>query len=130
MRSGKIIKAFTLFLFIGLVTGFVAYRSGTFNSPVDQKHDNTERAVLSPARLRLADTPTVVPTMMSTSKSMILIDNKLVKRMPIDTNAAKKAKADSNATQPRVKKTSMMGSSKSGFIYEPEPDTVKAAPKK
>ncbi len=126
MKS-KFIKGLTLGSFIILMGGFVAYRSGVFS---EKNHETTvsilKTKLLLNENLTAIDSPTVKkkvtdPTMMSTLKSLILLDDDL-KIKPADsldiklTKQKKKQEEDSLL----LKKIMMMASSKSAVIFTPE----------
>jgi hypothetical protein len=132
--KAPLLKSITIFFFTLLIFCFVAYRAGALESILN--NDN------SPGSLKrngmAVDTPGVKKDsimleekmMMSSSKSAPIFrpTNKLI----IDGDTIKgiwtRAQTDSIIKASKKKKT-VMGSSKSGFIYEPEPDTT-ATPKK
>jgi hypothetical protein len=104
----KLIKPLTILLFASLITGFVVYRAGVLDSPIN----------LSPngGALNTAKTDTIARAdslkklhMMYSSKSAIIDDISFNK----DTN--KFVKPDSGITQ-----KIMWSGSKSGRIFEPQ----------
>lgn len=130
MQPNRILKIVTLTAFSLLMTGFVAYRSGAFTStnPSNLSSSSTgmEFPVDSPPP-KANMSPSQVE-MMSSSKSAIIykpIAEDSLKTMK-DTGKVKQVKKDT------LKKKTYMGSSKSGYIYvpEPKPDTTKKTPKK
>lgn len=96
MKSSKLIKAATLLSFAFLIISFVAYRSGVFDKFLT-KNKNSSALSYEPQTsagvtpidspiVETHDSTKVSPTMMSTSKSMILIDDKFsIKNLKGDT---------------------------------------------
>ncbi len=130
MQPSNTLKIVTLTTFSLLMTGFVAYRSGAFSHASglgDRSNSSTgmefpvdsppPKANMSPSELE----------MMSSSKSAVIykpiVGDSLKPKQ--DTGKVKAAKKDT------LKKKTYMGSSKSGYIYvpEPKPDTIKKNPK-
>jgi hypothetical protein len=119
------IKVITVSFFTLLIICFVSYRVGAFdNFSFSSKSTNN----YSPNELNsemAIDTPIVKKDsiiidreMMSSSKSIMI-----PKSFTTDTI---KAKPNNDTTKKKpLKKSTTMSSSKSGFIYEPEPDTTK-----
>lgn len=118
-----ILRITTLFVFVTLISGFVAYRSGMFNDIIygERIAVNTGNAA--------ADSPVVdsvkpAPVMMPSTKSVYIPDDH-----PASTDADKannkksKSSNKSNNAEPVI-----MPSSKSGPVFIPEPDTAKKAP--
>lgn len=88
MKKSKTIKILTLFSFIILLSGFIAYKSGTFDKYFNNENDgpqtlnseqviNSELVPVDTSTVKQMDTIKVNPTMMSTSKSLILVDQKI-----------------------------------------------------
>jgi hypothetical protein len=102
-----ILKIVTLFIFITLISGFVAYRAGALNGIVHGDRTSVD----SPG----TDSVKSAPTMMSSSKSTIMIEP--------DTNKNKPKPRSSTRPKPVI-----MPSSKSGPVFVPDQDTVKEAP--
>lgn len=88
MKKSKTIKTLTLLSFTILLTSFIAFKEGTFDKYFNHKSDspqtlNREQAINS--GVMPVDTPTVKkvdtikvnPAMLSTSKSLILLDQKI-----------------------------------------------------
>ncbi len=118
MRLPKpIVKIAVLSGFVILLTGFVAYRSGAFDSYLQKE----EPAIYPYEKLlafNISDTnkkPTIDTliqprTLMSSSKSLILVEEKKIARVYIDTSTSTKY----NPNLP--KETHRMWSSKSGAV--------------
>ena len=122
MQSSKFIRAITLSGFVILMTGFVAYRSNLFEKYMEA--DNN-RSILKSKLINdpVIDSPVVEkkdPAMMSTSKSMILIDDK-IKIKPNQNPPLKHVQKDPEDTSAQLI-DAMMYSSKSGVIFPPKTD--------
>ncbi|MCC6369502.1 MAG: hypothetical protein IT236_00710 [Bacteroidia bacterium] len=116
---GKIIKVFTLLLFIGLINGFVMYRTGWLTEVVLPNPNSGSVNSNQGLKNVLGDTMEVVPSLPS-SKSIVLRrkapKRDTVARFKIDT---------SKIVDDR------MGSSKSAIIFKPvKIDTSKISTKK
>ena len=88
MKKSKTVKTLTLFSFIILLTSFIAFKAGTFDKYFKHESErpqtlNSEQAINSGVipvdtpTVKKVDTIKVNPTMMSTSKSLILLDQKI-----------------------------------------------------
>lgn len=116
------IKVITVSVFTLLIICFVSYRVGAFdNFSFSSKSITTYNSNTSDNQMAV-DTPIVAKDsiiidqeMMSSSKSMMIPKN--FKRDTIKTIPAK----DTTSKKP-LKKSSTMSSSKSGIIFEPQPD--------
>lgn len=129
------IKVITISVFTILIVCFVCYRVGAFDNfsfasaSAENYYDasNAQMAVDTPIVAK--DSIVVEREIMSSSKSMVM-------PKPKKTDTVKKVAPVNNAPPPAdttkkkpLKKSNIMGSSKSAYIYEPEPDTSKK-PKK
>lgn len=88
MQKSRIVKTLTLFSFIFLLTSFIAFKEGAFDNYFNQKNRssrtlNSEKPneigvmPIDTPPAEKVDTVKVNPTMLSTSKSMILLDQKI-----------------------------------------------------
>ncbi len=87
MKNNKTIKTLTLVSFVILLTSFIAFKSGTFDKYLKGENDKsisvnsvaykTEGAPVDTPPIKTFDTVRVNPTMLSTSKSMIVYDQKM-----------------------------------------------------
>ena len=145
MKSSKLLKILTLLSFIILMSSFVAYRTGAFEEFIQSDNDNAmqenqKRSLIKTTHIdspivNIVDTPRTKPTMMPTSKSIILIDDKF-KIKPISQeiergNSEQKIVLDSSTIKLKDE-INIMGSSKSLIMFRPKfvIDTTKKKPKK
>lgn len=114
--QNKLLKTFTLLLFVTLLAGFVAFRSGKLPLASD---GNTINGDTLPPK----DTTPAQRIIIPSSKSMVLSNEVLISR----DSASEPAVADT-ALSRRIR----MSSSKSGIVFTPPPapDTSKQPPKK
>jgi len=87
MKESKILKTLTLVCFGFLLTSLVAFKSGAFdkyftsnNEDLDIENagvSNAESFSIDTPKIKAVDTVRVSPTMLPTSKSIIIIDQKL-----------------------------------------------------
>jgi hypothetical protein len=100
MKKSKTVKALTLVCFGILLTSFIVFKSGTFDKylntdskvlPRENKQiSNLENIPKDTPTIKAVDTVKVNPTMFSTSKSLILIDQKI--KFPIQDSLKVKPK--------------------------------------
>jgi hypothetical protein len=117
-----VLKIATLFVFVALISGFVAYRTGAFNGVMYGERiavNMDHAAVDSPG----TDSVKPAPVMMSSSKSVYVPDNHPASTDADKAENKKRAKPANANNEPII-----MPSSKSGAIFIPEPDTTKEAP--
>jgi len=130
MDATKTIKAITLSGFIVLISGFIAYRTGAFNDNTPDTAEETTLAEQSINSLNVnpVDSPETAPTMMSSSKSIMVVPEK---KSNAPKPPVKNKKQPAKKTTDSVRVHEMMGGSKSGIIFRPDPvtDTAKADPK-
>ncbi len=127
MNKSKIIKSIALVNFFGLLTIFLMYRNGSFDSII---HNNTNNSLASPNGGTLTKstkdssvkkTDSSKKQRLSSSKSLVLVDNMKFKNDTI------KVRLDSLTTKPSEEEKRLMYSSKSGIIIESKlflPDSV------
>ena len=87
MKKSKTLKSLTLFSFVILLTGFITFKTGTFDkylktdSEVEIRENkrlgNSESMQVDTPSVKTVDTTRFNPTMLSTSKSGIVIDQKI-----------------------------------------------------
>jgi hypothetical protein len=138
MKQFKPLQILTLSIFILLLSGFVAYKSGVFdrsaNSQVEIKNVvQTNITQTIPVNIdtptKLIDTPKINPRLLSSSKSMIIVDKSLIKYSLLEQikieDSISKALYSNKIDTAEIKKSlrfNYMGTSKSGIIFTPEPD--------
>ena len=118
------IKVLTVSVFTILIVCFVCYRVGAFDN-FSMDSSTSENYFASNSNQMALDTPIV-------AKDSIILDQKSIEIMSSSKSMAmprsfkqdtiKKTPTDTTTKKPLKKKT-MMSSSKSGMIYEPEPET-------
>jgi hypothetical protein len=109
-EKNRVLQVFVIGIFIILISGFVAYRSGIFGKNISGAAEFADPVVNGLDTLPPPDDSAKPRRMMSGSKSMILIDNK-----PDKDSAIKKIAKDSTASG-----TGILPSSKSGIIIRPK----------
>lgn len=132
MKSPQLFtKTAVLSLFIFLLTGFVAYRSGAFDKLLAGKQANIPPAIESNTAITYqvdtipkVDSPRPVRTIMSSSKSIVVPDNYEYTYKDSELKKKLKKKKMDTAVQ---KKPIMFSGSKSGPVISPRilPDTPK-----
>jgi hypothetical protein len=121
-QPGVFLKVLTATGFVLLLSVFVAYRAGSFSSPGNATA-NVFPSVDSP--VTFADTSKI--EIMPSSKSGPVFNPKKDAPAKQDTGKPKQQQQQTSRDKaPNQKKSDpMMGSSKSGVIFTPEPDTSK-----
>ncbi len=125
------VKVITVSVFTILIVCFVCYRVGAFenfsfaSTSTANYYDagNTQMAVDTPIVAK--DSIVIEREIMPSSKMMVMPKPKktdTVKKVTPVNNAP--PQIDTTKKKP-LKKSNIMGSSKSAYIYEPEPDTAK-----
>lgn len=105
--KNKILKTLTILVFLALITGFVAYRSGKISNPVGLSPNGGN---ITLTKENPKDSPAIKQrTMMSSSKSVIMTDLKF-------DSTKQYTKEDSQ----RIKRFQIMSSSKSLILTEPK----------
>ncbi len=133
MKTFKPLQVITLFLFVILLSGFVAYRSGAFDSlvknaaPSLNSNINAEIPLDTPATL--TDSIQTNPVLLPTSKSgAIFIDRKNTNNHnnntnqynPTTENSLKKLDSmNKKEEQKKLNQIEIMSSSKSLILFEP-----------
>ncbi|MGG9962911.1 hypothetical protein [Ferruginibacter sp. SUN106] len=119
IKHSRLVKALTLFSFIFLITAFLLYRTGSFETYLSGKGSDLQTShnggTIKPARLDSLLPSTMDSSerlMMYSSKSMVLVDKKI---NLFDSIIKKKKKFPEWATPPVI-----MSSSKSGMIFTPK----------
>jgi hypothetical protein len=98
MKKTRTIKALTLFSFTLLLISFIAFKAGAFDKFLKSETSNSqilnsEQAIIlktipvDTSPVKKADTMKANPTILSTSKSVIIIDQKL--KFPIKDSLKK-----------------------------------------
>ena len=100
MNSNKLIKILTLIGFVIQLTNFIAFKAGIFDKYLrteiekktlnNRKLNKTDNLPVDTLSAKTVDTPRVNPTIISTSKSLIIIDQQL--KFPVNDTL----KGDSN----------------------------------
>lgn len=132
MKSPQLLtKTVVLSVFIFLLSGFVAYRSGAFAKLLAGKQTNIPRTIESNTAFTYqvdtipkADSPRPVRTIMSSSKSIVMPDNYEYTYKDRELKKKLKKKKMDTAVQ---KRPIMFSGSKSGPVITPRilPDTPK-----
>lgn len=123
------VKVLTVSVFTILIVCFVSYRVGAFDN-FSMDSSTSENYFASNSNLIAVDTPIVAKDSVVIEREIMPSSKMMMMPRPKKTDTVKATTSPTDATtkQPLQKKT-MMSSSKSGHIYEPEPDTT-TQPKK
>jgi hypothetical protein len=135
MKNPKpIVKILTILGFVTLITGFVAYRAGSFeNKPAEidageRDASDTPDVKQANANDSSATSPFYLDETMSSSKSGYVFDEELVSKEDSVKKTEKKKKNTANnntTTQTPKTQTLIMGSSKSDKMFTPQDDTIR-----
>jgi hypothetical protein len=96
MNFKKLLQVLTLTLFLLLLTSAIAYKTGKLDKYLTQGDNSKEQQLASQSlpvdspKVKKPDTVLQNPAMMSTSKSMIMIDQKV--KFEVDTTKKKSKK--------------------------------------
>lgn len=121
--SSSAVKVLTVSVFTTLIVCFVCYRVGAFDS-FSLTSTPTDNYFASNTNLMAVDTPIVGKDSLVIEREIMPSSKMMMMPRPKKTDTTKKtttAPADTTTKKPLKKKT-MMSSSKSGMIYEPEPE--------
>ena len=139
MKQFKPLQILTLSIFILLLSGFVAYKSGVFDRSANSEFEvknvvQTNITQNIPVNIdtptKLIDTPKINPRLLSSSKSMIIVDKNIIPYSLIEKirieDSISKALYNNKIDTVEIKKSAKfnyMGTSKSGIIFTPKSDT-------
>ena len=124
------IKVITVSAFTVLIICFVCYRVGAFDN-FSFASASTENYLEANNSQMAVDTPIVAKDSIVIEREIMPSSKMMVMPKPKKVDTVKKmttAPSDTTKKKP-LKKSNTMSSSKSGIIYEPEPDTT-TKPKK
>lgn len=123
------VKVLTVSVFTILIVCFVCYRVGAFDN-FSMASTPSESYFASNSNQMAVDTPIVEKDSVVIEREIMPSSKMMMIPRPKKTDTTKTAPTDTTTKKPLKKKT-MMSSSKSGIIYEPEPETDTATkPKK
>ena len=91
MKTSKILKALTLVGFVVLLTSFIVFKTGSFDKYLNSGNEqlnNLQSMPLDTPSAKKTDTTRLNPAMMSTSKSGIILDQKI--KFPVKDTLKKK----------------------------------------
>lgn len=129
-KPSSAIKVITVSVFTLLIVCFVCYRVGAFDN-FSFASASTVNYYDANNTLMALDTPIVAKDSVVIEREIMPSSKMMVMPKPKKTDTVKKAAPVNNAPpqtdttkKKPLKKSNIMGSSKSAYIYEPEPDTA------